>query len=300
MFVRATVHSRISNINGQELSPLLVPASAVLRTGKRAVVYVKKSGAEEPVFEGREVVLGPRAGDYYIIASGLKQGEEVVVKGNFKIDSAMQIVAKPSMMNPAGSVAITNHEHHGIGQVHSPLSSNESPTEKTQRLEADVTFLDGLQSVYDAYFRAQTALADDNLEISQEALASLEKTIMTLDKKALGLDPQSREEWKRISSTLQKVTQHTSHWSTIDEVRKAFEPISYVMLSIEEVFGHAGGGSYYEVYCPMAFDNKGAPWLQTDKAVNNPYFGASMLRCGEVKKEFKPKSGIESDHNDEK
>ena len=32
----------------------------------------------------------------------------------------------------------------------------------------------------------------------------------------------------------------------------------------------------------MAFDNKGAGWLQSDKDVLNPYFGASMLRCGSV------------------
>ncbi len=34
--------------------------------------------------------------------------------------------------------------------------------------------------------------------------------------------------------------------------------------------------------CPMAFDNKGADWLQMDEDIRNPYFGASMLKCGEV------------------
>jgi Cu(I)/Ag(I) efflux system membrane fusion protein len=43
--------------------------------------------------------LGVRVGDAYVVKSGLSEGEEVVVKGNFKIDSAMQISAKPSMMN---------------------------------------------------------------------------------------------------------------------------------------------------------------------------------------------------------
>jgi Cu(I)/Ag(I) efflux system membrane fusion protein len=32
----------------------------------------------------------------------------------------------------------------------------------------------------------------------------------------------------------------------------------------------------------MAFDNKGADWLQTDEDTRNPYFGASMLKCGKV------------------
>jgi len=82
--------------------PLVIPASAVLITGKRAVVYVQQEGVEPPTFEGREAVLGPRAGDYYIVKSGLAEGERVVTKGNFKIDSALQIQAKPSMMNPKG------------------------------------------------------------------------------------------------------------------------------------------------------------------------------------------------------
>ena len=33
----------------------------------------------------------------------------------------------------------------------------------------------------------------------------------------------------------------------------------------------------------MAFDNRGAYWLQEDETVLNPYFGAAMLRCGEMK-----------------
>ncbi len=82
-------------------APLVIPVSAPLITGKRAIVYVELSGKEKPTYEGREVVLGPRAGGYYIVLSGLVEGERVVVQGNFKIDSAMQLQAKPSMMSPA-------------------------------------------------------------------------------------------------------------------------------------------------------------------------------------------------------
>lgn len=83
---------------------LVIPKTAPLITGKRAVVYVERTGTKTGIhrYEGREILLGPRAGDYYIVLSGLKQGEKVVTSGNFKIDSALQIQAKPSMMNPAG------------------------------------------------------------------------------------------------------------------------------------------------------------------------------------------------------
>jgi len=93
-------------------APIVIPASAALITGKRAVVYVKLPGTERPTFEGREVVLGPRAGDYYIVKSGLAEGEFIVTNGSFKIDSALQIQAKPSMMNPQGQdTPASQHQH---------------------------------------------------------------------------------------------------------------------------------------------------------------------------------------------
>jgi Cu(I)/Ag(I) efflux system membrane fusion protein len=39
----------------------------------------------------------------------------------------------------------------------------------------------------------------------------------------------------------------------------------------------------YIQYCPMADRNNGARWLSDSKIVKNPYFGESMLKCGEVK-----------------
>jgi Cu(I)/Ag(I) efflux system membrane fusion protein len=77
--------------------PLVIPASAPLVTGKRAIAYIAVAG-KKGVYEGREIRLGPLAGDYYIVESGLTEGENVVSKGSFKIDSSLQIKAKPSMM----------------------------------------------------------------------------------------------------------------------------------------------------------------------------------------------------------
>ena len=91
-------------------APLVIPATAALVTGTRSVVYIQVPGGEKPTYEGREIVLGARAGDYYIVKSGLAEGEVVVTNGNFKIDSALQIQAKPSMMNPEGGM-IPGHDH---------------------------------------------------------------------------------------------------------------------------------------------------------------------------------------------
>ncbi len=90
-------------------SPLVIPASAPLITGKRAVVYVAIPD-NEGAYEGREIILGAKAGNYYIVKNGLEEGEMVVTKGNFKIDSAVQIIAKPSMMNPSSGTKISDEE----------------------------------------------------------------------------------------------------------------------------------------------------------------------------------------------
>jgi Cu(I)/Ag(I) efflux system membrane fusion protein len=37
----------------------------------------------------------------------------------------------------------------------------------------------------------------------------------------------------------------------------------------------------------MADNSKGAYWLSNEKKVRNPYYGASMLSCGQVKATIK-------------
>jgi membrane fusion protein, copper/silver efflux system len=90
--------------------PLIIPETAVLFTGKRSIVYVEVPNQSQPTYEQRDVMLGPRAGNSYVVYSGLKEGEQVVVKGNFQIDSSVQILGEPSMMNPVESQATSTVE----------------------------------------------------------------------------------------------------------------------------------------------------------------------------------------------
>jgi len=108
-------------------APLVIPATAPLITGKRAIVYIRTADTEKPVFEGREVVLGPRAGDYYIVKEGLSEGDVVVTRGNFKIDSALQLLAKPSMMSPQGGTSGMDHHGHSDMQANGPAEQTLCP-----------------------------------------------------------------------------------------------------------------------------------------------------------------------------
>jgi len=117
MFVRADVKAAARGHGGG--APLVIPATAPLLTGKRAVVYVELEGTDAPTFEGREVTLGPRAGDFYVVVEGLAEGERVVTEGAFKLDSALQIRAKPSMMSPdAGDEESARPPAGGAGHHH--------------------------------------------------------------------------------------------------------------------------------------------------------------------------------------
>ena len=100
MFANANIHEAIMRTPvTKEQKVLAVKKDAVLDTGIRKVVYVE---LEQGVYSMREITTGPLAGNYYLVRSGLKEGEKVVVSGNFLIDSQMQLSGKPSIMFPKG------------------------------------------------------------------------------------------------------------------------------------------------------------------------------------------------------
>jgi Cu(I)/Ag(I) efflux system membrane fusion protein len=110
---------------------LVIPRSAVLWTGKRSVVYVKQPG-DEPIFHLREVELGPALGNSFVVTGELADGEEIVTEGAFSVDAAAQLEGKPSMMNPAGGVVTTGHNHGEISQddTHQMTSGHPMSEEK--------------------------------------------------------------------------------------------------------------------------------------------------------------------------
>jgi hypothetical protein len=67
---------------------LSVPESAVVATGSRTVVYVERMPG---MFDGVEVVLGPRCGDAYPVIAGLEPGQLVAISGAFLIDAEARL-----------------------------------------------------------------------------------------------------------------------------------------------------------------------------------------------------------------
>jgi len=69
---------------------LRIPADAVIRAGQRDVVFLARGGGR---LEPREVQLGERTGDDVEVVAGLAEGQEVVTRANFLVDSESQLRA---------------------------------------------------------------------------------------------------------------------------------------------------------------------------------------------------------------
>lgn len=234
--------------------PLLIPASAPLITGKRAIVYVRVPDRERPTFEGREIRLGPRAGAWYVVHEGLSEGEEVVTNGNFKLDSELQIRAQPSMMSPEADGAAPS-------------------------VKAPAAFRAALGRLADAYLETQEALAADDEEGSRSAAerlpAALAEADMTL------LDAEARSAWRTALAGLAAALDSLAEAPGLDLRRERLGPASRELIRALRTFGYAREGELAVFHCPMALDGAGADWVQAGGATANPYLGSAMLRCGD-------------------
>jgi Cu(I)/Ag(I) efflux system membrane fusion protein len=261
-------------------APLVIPASAPLLTGKRAVVYVELSEGDKPIFEGREVELGPRAGDLYMVRSGLSEGEMVVTNGAFKIDSELQIQAKPRMMFVESNSGEDNQQ-----EDHTPILRPSEQTD-TDELTVNTEALQALVPVYSDYFDVQMALASDDLDAASQSYRKLSQSVEDVN---MGLfNEMAHMKWMDYMREMAKYSGKGSEAQTIEESRDAFFNLSKTVIEMQDTFGHASEQDYFLTFCPMARDNKGAYWLQTVDTVYNSFYGAMMLRCGEIKEKLPP------------
>jgi Cu(I)/Ag(I) efflux system membrane fusion protein len=259
--------------------PLVIPASAPLITGKRAIVYVEVPGTDRPTYEGREVVLGPRAGDKYVVYQGLKEGEKVVTKGNFKIDSAMQILARSSMMSPAESPK-------------PKLAEAKQEEETIEKVSVPTDFLKRLTPVVQEYLRLKDSLVDGLTDQAADNAKTLDETLKDID--AGVLDEKAKQTWTDLSNTMKRELEKITATKELEAQRMAFDPLSEAFAKVVMGFRHVMKAPLVVFHCPMAFDSKGAYWIEASEERRNPYFGRTpfngqdMLQCGELIEKVPP------------
>ncbi len=272
--------------------PLVIPASAPLITGKRSVVYIEVPNADRPTYELREVTLGPRAGDRYVVYNGLTEGEKVVTNGNFQIDSAMQILGKPSMMNEkeakTGTAPMTMP-----GQAPMTTPAPAAPKEEVVgKLKAPKHFLEALSPLVTEYLTLKDALVDEKTQDAAKYAGHLDKLLA--DVKTDGFDQKATTTWKTLAQAMSANLKKLAESRDVAAQRKAFDPLSEAFAKVLMGFGHVMKDPLYVFYCPMAFDGEGAHWVEGKDERRNPYFGRKpfkgqdMLTCGELAEKVPP------------
>lgn len=104
---------------------LFVPATAVLQSGSRQVVFLARGNGR---FEPQQVELGTRTEDGFAVLQGLKAGDLVATSANFLIDSESQLQAAAGSYTPPPPGAAT--EASATPQVLADLTTNPFPAHK--------------------------------------------------------------------------------------------------------------------------------------------------------------------------
>ncbi len=250
------INARIRTTLGKGQSSLAIPRTALLWTGKRSIVYVKVPGAEFPTFEMREITIGPRMGEMWLVEAGLEAGEEIVTNGVFAVDAAAQLSGNYNMMK--------------------------RPEVKTR--ETPKAFRKQITTVADAYFEVKNALVNSQPEEAQTASKALEGARAEVDMHLL--KGETHDHWMVLHEHLRGATKMIRSATNLESQRQHFSTLSAAILEMTESYG-LEKEKVYKDFCPMAFDDKGAYWLSETEDIRNPYFGDAMMSCGEVQETYR-------------
>jgi Cu(I)/Ag(I) efflux system membrane fusion protein len=136
-----------------------------------------------------------------------------------------------------------------------------------------------LGKVLEGYLALHKALAADQadqaVQEAKKALDAVAVVDITL------LSGQDHMNWMKHEAELKKILSHVVGAKEIEAIRKDFAVLSEQITTTLKRF-KASSATLYRFKCPMAFDNRGATWLQASEETANPYFGKMMLRCGDV------------------
>nr|WP_198999658.1 DUF3347 domain-containing protein [Flavobacterium sp. ASV13] len=139
---------------------------------------------------------------------------------------------------------------------------------------AETTDSSQLQTVYDAYFTVKDALIKSDAKLTsakaQDLLTAI--TAVKMDK----LKTNEHTAWMKVVKKLTADAKSISTTSDLKKQRETFKSLSkntYELIKVSK-----STEVVYKQYCPMA----DADWLSKEKAVKNPYYGSSMLTCGNV------------------
>ncbi|MCD0466658.1 DUF3347 domain-containing protein [Flavobacterium sp. ENC] len=131
-----------------------------------------------------------------------------------------------------------------------------------------------LKPVFDEYFAMKDALIKSDAKTTSAKAKDLLTAIG-----AVKMDQLKTAEHGVWMKVMKKITADAKAISSNQDLKKQRETFKSLSKSTYELIKASNPAEtvYYQ-YCPMADAN----WLSKEKAVKNPYYGASMLTCGNV------------------
>lgn len=190
------------------------------------------------------------------------------VKTGKTSDDAIEILSGIS----AGDVIVTQgafsiDSEAQLADKPSMMNLKSKPSKTDEKIELDNNYLE-------YYFELKDALVKDDFEKAK----SIGKEFSDF------LKNQKTDEqiFEKLSVSLNEMISKSDIEAFRDEFIQFSDEIIRITQSIDIE------QKIYVQYCPMADSNEGAYWLSLDKSIRNPYFGASMLKCGEVKEVIEP------------
>lgn len=134
------------------------------------------------------------------------------------------------------------------------------------------------------YYRLKDAFVQGDTVRADQASASLAVMADSLKVDEIKGDSTGtiRELAKNYAGTIKGSALGLQGEQDITAKRREFQMISGTLWDLTRAVRY-DGQKIYKLFCPMAFDNTGAEWLSNSDEVNNPYMGAKMPHCGEVR-----------------
>ncbi|MEX2427530.1 MAG: DUF3347 domain-containing protein [Bacteroidales bacterium] len=140
-----------------------------------------------------------------------------------------------------------------------------------------------LEKVIDAYLKLKDALIKDDEPLADNSASLMaEKVLAVIPTK---LEGKGLEAWQNHQALYESKLKEMQHIKGLENKRSYFSHISEIMYCTIKSFG-LKEGDLFAIYCPMTFNGKGAYWIAESKTIQNPYMGAKMPTCGEIKEEL--------------
>ena len=149
---------------------------------------------------------------------------------------------------------------------------------KPKAIQVPDAFRQQLDTAVQAYFGIHAALADDKVAEATAAAQTMQAKLKAVQMK--GLDGDAHMLWMKQLETLNAALAQIEKAPSLEKQREAFYPLSKQLAAVLQVFPPLKPVN--QAFCPMAFDNASATWLQQSEEIANPYFGSAMLGCGEI------------------